>query len=124
MKRSFLFILLFFLLICSKASSNDLPVYIPPIHPIAQSTSETSKFITAEVSITDSEITLNFDHSIGLSTLSLTDEYGTLVYQETVNVTSVLFFQIPIDLLENGNYLLTVTNVNGSIYGAFPVEIK
>ena len=124
MKRSFLFILLFFLLIFSKAFSNDLPILIPPTFPINQSKHETSKFITAEVSITDSEITLNFDHSIGLSTLSLTDEYGTLVYQETVNVTSVLFFQIPIDLLENGNYLLTVTNVNGSIYGAFPVEIK
>ena len=124
MKRSLFYILLFSLLIFSKAFSNDLPILIPPTFPINQSKHETSKFITAQVYVFESKITIDFDHSIGLSNLSLTDESGTLVYQEIVNVTSVLFFQIPIELLENGNYLLTVTNVNGSIYGAFPVEIK
>jgi|GEM_PF-3041991 len=124
MKRSFLFILSFSLLFIVKASSIDAPANIPLIFPNVQSSNETSKKISAQVYVFESKITLNFDHSIGLSTLSLTDESGTLVYQETVNVTSVLFFQIPIELLENGNYLLTVTTVNGSIYGTFPVEIK
>ena len=123
MKCLFIFVL-FSLLVSNNASSIDVPVNLPPPFPIIQSTYATSTFILTQVSASDSEIVINFDSSLGLSTLSLTDESGRLVYQETVDVTSGLIYYLPIDLLEKGNYLLTVTGDNDSLFGTFPVEIN
>ena len=123
MKCLFIFVL-FFLLVNSNASSIDVPVNLPPPFPIIQSTCATSTFILTQVSASDSEIAINFDSSLGLSTLSLADESGRMVYQETVDVTSGLIYHLPIDMLEKGNYILTVTTDNGSLFGTFPIEIN
>jgi len=120
MKRLFLFTLLFLLLISSNVFSIDVPVVIPTPKPNIQNTIRPSMVTSLQVYVTDSEIVINFDSSLGISFLSLTDESGRLVYQETVNVTSGLIYYLPIDLPENGNYLLTIFGYNGSMIGTYP----
>ena len=124
MKRSFLFFLLLSLLVSNKTTAIDIPINTPPPFPIIQSTYATSTFNLTQITVTNSELAINFESSLGISTLSLTDESGRLVYQETVDVTSGLIYYLPIDLLEKGNYLLTVTGDNDSLFGTFPVEIN
>jgi len=125
MKRSFLFFLLLSLLVSNKTTAIDIPINTPPPpHPIVYSTSVPSKSLTLQMIVTNSELAINFESSTGMSILSLTDESGRLVYQETVTVTTGLIYYLPIDMLENGNYILTVTTDNGSLFGIFPVEIN
>ena len=124
MKHSFLFTLLFSLLVSSNAFSIDVPVVIPTPNPHIQNTIKTSKLLSVQVSSNDSEITLCFGSSTGTYTLALKDESGMLVYMETINVTSGLVYYLPIDLFENGNYILTISGSNGSTVGTFTVIIN
>jgi len=124
MKRLFLFTLLFSLLVSSKAFSIDVPVIVPTPNPHLQNTIRPLKLITIHLYNTNSEIAINFDSSLGWTTLALKDESGCFVYQETINVTSDLVYYLPIDMLENGNYLLTVTGDNELSSGMYPVIIK
>jgi len=124
MKRSFLFFLLLSLLVSNKTTAIDIPINTPPPHPIVYSTSVPSKSLTLQMIVTNSELAINFESSTGMSILSLTDESGRLVYQETVTVTTGLIYYLPIDMLEKGNYILTVSTDNDLLFETFPAEIN
>ena len=124
MKRTFLFTLLFSMLVSSNAFSIDVPIITPNPNPHIQNTIKPSNLLSVQVSSNLSDLAIYFGNSTGKYTLSIEDESGRLVYQETVTVTTGLIYYLPIDMLEKGNYILTVSTDNDLLFEIFPVEIN
>ena len=124
MKRTFLFTLLFSMLLSSNAFSIEVPIITPNPNPHIQNTIKPSNLLSVQVSSNLSDLAICFGNSTGMYTLSIEDESGRLVYQETVTVTTGLIYYLPIDMLEKGNYILTVSTDNDLLFETFPAEIN
>jgi len=72
--------------------------------------------------INDIELALYFETSIGVATITVTDDSNQSVYLGTVNTGSTSEFFIPVDLWTNGNYNLTITYTNTTLRGEFILE--
>ena len=106
MKHLNLFFCLFFSLFCIPAYSTDTsPILpIPPLPvPHALCLNETTLPLT--LSVSNSELAICLNNSIGIATIILTDDAGEIVYQETVDTDATLDFNIPIDWLDAGKYI-------------------
>ena len=58
--------------------------------------------------VNEQELVLYYHQAVGISTVTLTDDYGTIMYQETTNTAITQELHIPIDNPDSGNYSLTV----------------
>jgi hypothetical protein len=102
MKHLNLFIILFSLLICSKAFSNDLPPVTPSPTPRAHSLA-----IPISITVNNTDLTIHFNKAIGETAITITDETGEIVYQGTTDTSISLDFYIPTDTLDSGNYTIS-----------------
>lgn len=56
-----------------------------------------------------SDLMINFNSPIGIATVSINDINGNTAYQTTVDTNSTSEVIVPINLLDEGNYTVTVT---------------
>jgi len=64
--------------------------------------------IPISASYTTEEVNLNFVYSVGLSTITISDESGAVIYQITMDTSAQSNLYIPIDMWDSGNYLITI----------------
>lgn len=67
------------------------------------------------------ELAIYFSSTVHMATITLTNETGEIIYQETVNTNTTLSFYIPIGGIDNGNYTLTVEYSGTSLSGSFTI---
>lgn len=109
MKRSIFIIFLFSLFSNVIVSAADIPIspnppIIPPPYPRTCKQNET---IVSAI-LNDTEVVLNFNTSVGLTTITVSNYLGSIVYQQTIDTYSTSELDIPIDCLDNGNYSITI----------------
>ena len=75
------------------------------------STSSDLNYLINEITIdvVASDLMINFNSPIGIATVSINDINGNIAYQTTVDTNSTSEVIVPIDLLDEGNYTVTVT---------------
>jgi len=56
-----------------------------------------------------SDLMINFNSPIGIATVTINDINGNIAYQTTADTNSTSEVIVPIDLLDEGNYTVTVT---------------
>jgi len=58
--------------------------------------------------VNEQELVLYYHQAVGISTVTLTDAYGTIIYQETTDTAITQELQIPVENTDTRNYSLTV----------------
>lgn len=58
--------------------------------------------------VNEQELVLYYHQAVGISTVTLTDAYGTIIYQETTDTAITQELQISVENPDAGNYSLTV----------------
>lgn len=119
MKRSIYFIIFFFFL-CGIALASNGEVILTPINPpVPCPRAPAINRIGVAVTATSdgSEVAICFSTPASQATITLTDETGGIIYQETVDTNTALDFYISVGGLDGGCYLLTIRYGNGTLSG-------
>jgi len=112
MKRPYQLIIFFFFCFLYSGgivSANNIEIPLSPTLPtIPHPHTKAINVISVTATTDGEELAILFSSSVNVSTITLTNETGEIIYQETVNTNAVLDFYIPVGGLDNGNYTLTV----------------
>ncbi len=121
MKRSIVFSFLFVLLTSSFfASATEINLLKGPILPGPKPLSFALSTVTAFIS--ETELAVYFDSSVGNATITVYDANDNVISQETVDtdLTSEVF--IAANAWTSGNYTLEITYGTTTLIGEFSVE--
>lgn len=77
---------------------------------------------SASVTISDTELAVFFEWSVGNATITVVDESNNTVYMEVVDTNSTTAVYIPVDTWGSGEYTLTVTYGTMTQRGNFQIE--
>jgi len=120
MKQIFCLILL---LLYSVGNINaiDTPVELKPPtdnlpYPRAQIKNRT---IAVTATLNDTMLVLNFNIAVGLSTIIVTDDLGSVVYQQTIDTDSTSEIDIPVDFFDSGDYSIAIHYNTVKLLGYF-----
>ena len=118
MKKTILVLLLVFLSVFTVTNALNIP-----IEKNVPSTSTTRQrapmLIPVVVDLSATDLYLNFTNSVGVAIITITDEMGTIQYQETMDTNSTSDLYIPIDMWDSGNYTLTIEYGSITLNGTF-----
>ena len=67
----------------------------------------------------DYYLQVTFTQDLGVLVVTITNEQGYDVYQQSVNTSSSSFLVIPTNNLQPGNYIITITGSEGTLSGEF-----
>jgi len=107
--------------------AND-PVQVPiptdnsPEPPIVLPHIMTTLLPSASATISDTELAVYFDYSVGDATITVYDADNNVVYQETVDTDSTSEVSISVGNWIAGDYMLTVTYGSTTQRGYFSIE--
>lgn len=76
---------------------------------------------SATASISDTELVVYFEYSVGDAMITVTDANNQVVYQETVDTNSMTEVYVPVEGWLSGNYMITVTYGNITQRGYFNI---
>jgi len=79
-------------------------------------------FIPVSGTISDIELALYFESSLGEASITLSDDSNRIVYLETVQTSLVDDFHLPVGGWKSGKYNLTITYSNTILRGIFLLE--
>ncbi len=120
MKKTILVLLLVFLSVFTVTNALNIP-----IEKNVPSTSTTRQrapmLIPVIVDLSATDLYLNFTNSVGIANITVTDEMGTIQYQETMDTNATPDFYIPIDMWTSGNYLITIQYGSITLNGQFEI---
>ncbi len=77
--------------------------------------------IPVTASVDEAELHLNFTSSVGVATITVTVEMGTIQYQETMDTNSTYDLYIPIDMWTGGDYVITIQYGSITLTGQFEI---
>jgi hypothetical protein len=77
---------------------------------------------TASATISDTELAVYFEWSVGDATITVYDSDNNVVYQETVDTDTTSEVYIPVDIWLTGDYRITVTYNSFTQRGYFSLE--
>jgi len=78
--------------------------------------------IPLTASYTPEDVNINFIYSVGIATITIIDEYGSVVYLEMTDTSTQSDLYIPIDTLYSGNYFITIQYGSITLNGYFSIE--
>jgi len=122
MKRTLFALFLFATIGGFTANASQTQINLSKIPTDAPRMPRAPMLIPVTASVDEAELHLNFRSSVGVATITVTDEMGTIQYQETMDTNSTSDFYIPIDMWTSGNYTLTITYGITTITGEFVME--
>lgn len=99
-------------ILCSQLSFATSPILLPPDGtPTEPPTHRGDVPVepSASATISDTELAVYFNYSVGDATITVYDENNQVVYQETVDTGSTTGVYIPVDAWYSGTYMVTVT---------------
>lgn len=121
MKRSILFSFLLVLLTSNVfASTTEVLLFINPTLPGPKPHSLT--FIPVSATISETELSVYFESSVGDATITVYDDDNNIVSQETVDTDSTSEVFIATDAWASGNYTITVSYGTTDLIGEFQME--
>lgn len=98
--------------------ATDIPISNPGTPP--QPGQPRAPFrIPLTASYTTEEVNLNFIYSVGIATIAISDEFGAIVYQVTIDTSVQPILYIPVDMWDSGNYLITIQYGSIKLKGQF-----
>jgi len=80
------------------------------------------EYVSASATISDIELAVYFDFSVGNAIISVYDLNNQLVFQEVVNTDFTVDKFIPVDAWQSGEYMLTVKYGNITQRGIFQIQ--
>ena len=78
--------------------------------------------IPVSATINETELSVYFETSVSIATITVYDELNQIMYQETVNSDSTPEVFIPVDSWLSGNYTLFITYGTTTLKGEFQIE--
>lgn len=121
MKRSIFFIAFFLFLICGWVSAAEEIVLVknpPPDPPPSTLTFE----LPVSATISETQLAVYFDSSVGDATITVYDASNQVVYQETVDTNSTSEVYISSGTWASGNYTITISYDTTNLIGEFQTE--
>jgi hypothetical protein len=121
MKRSILFMIMMAFFTCGIiAATTDIDLRKdPPPNPIPCSM-DPDVLVSATIDATD--LSIYFETTVGEATITVTDDSGQVVYQESVDTDSTSEFHIPVDQWTSGNYTLIIAYDTTVLRGNFQTQ--
>ena len=105
-------------------ASDPEPILIPP-----DGTADDGKVkpaglvaVSASATISDSELSVYFEYSVGDATITVYDAFNNVVCQETVDTNATSATSISVSNWSSGDYKITVTYGNTTQRGYFSIE--
>jgi hypothetical protein len=86
----------------------------PPTHPDGM-----TQELSASAAISDTELAVFFENSVGDATITVYDAYDEIVYQETVDTYTTSEVYIPVGTWDSGIYTITVSYGTTTQRGSF-----
>jgi len=108
-----------------KSFGAETPVYVakngvPPANPTGPV--RIPVYIPLSVTLIDyTELLIRFDDIIGITTISVLDENGNVVYNNTVDSTIYMEHFISIDTWDSGSYILLISYDGATLTGTFSI---
>lgn len=105
-------------------ATDPVQVPIPPDNSPPPGTIKPLSLIelTASATISDTELTVYFDWSVGDAVITVYDSSNNVVCQETADTDITTEVDIPVDIWSSGNYMITVTYGSITQRGYFSLE--
>ncbi len=123
MKRSILLITFFALLSIGIASATEVEVDLTKVPPTTYPRIPRASFMMPLTAIViDMELYLNFTTSVGLASISILDENGSIVYLGTLDTDSESELIISLESLYEGDHILIIEYDSVTITGMFSQE--
>jgi hypothetical protein len=108
---------------CSQLSfaGDTTPILIPPDDspPHPGLPNGPSILPSASATISDTDLAIYFEYSVGDATITVYDAYDEIVYQETVDTYSTPEVYIPVGTWDSGIYTVTVSYGTTTQRGSF-----
>jgi hypothetical protein len=106
-------------------AGDPIPDPIPPDNGQKEPPTQTNGLTTeplASATISDTELAIYFEYSVGDATITVYDAYNNVVYQETVDTDSTFATSIQVSNWSAGDYRITVTYGTTTQRGYFSLE--
>lgn len=81
--------------------------------------SKTRMLIPLSVDLNDTDINICFTSPVGLATITITDETGSVVCQQSMDTDTDSVMIIPVGGFDSGNYTITIQYDTTSLAGYF-----
>lgn len=127
MKLSAFFLFLFSFMNCSIASASGRLIDFtrdstPPEPRISSCSSLCSIAIPVSAIISETELSVYFESTVGYATINIYDAANQIVGQEVIDTNSTLELFIPVGTLTAGDYTVTITYGNTTLTGEFAIQ--
>lgn len=120
MRKPVLFFVLLFLSALTLTNAINIP-----IGKNAPSTSTTRQrapmLIPITVDLSNTDLYLNFTSEVGIVNIIITDNNGSIIYQELADTNSTSELYIPFDSWETGDYNIEITYGSITLVGIFTI---
>ena len=106
-------------------ATGTTPILLPPDQSPKTPPSQTDLFSqepSASATISDTELAVFFEYSVGDATITVYDEYSNVVYQGVVDTDTDLSTSIPSGSWSAGSYTLTISYGTENLIGDFQIE--
>jgi len=106
-------------------AGDPVPVLLPPDNGQQTPPSQTNSLTqepSASATISDTELAIYFEYSVGDAIITVYDADNNVVYQETVDTDSTFATSIPVINWSSGDYMITVTYGTTTQRGYFSIE--
>ncbi len=75
--------------------------------------------VPVSVDVSSSDISIFFSQPVGVATVTITDEFGNVVYDDAIDTEYDTEMYIPTDYFDGGTYTLTITYGTKILVGEF-----
>ena len=119
-----LMLLVSFFYVQTVSAADDVPLSKDPkgtgtLGPSRVSSLSQVEISTVTASISDTELNVNFGTSVGVATITILDQYGSVVYQTSVSTSANTSISIPVVGWNSENYTLKVSYGTTKLVGYF-----
>jgi hypothetical protein len=114
--------MILFLLFSSVATMAGNEIDLTKVPPTPGPVPNSITLIPVSATISETELGVFFESSVGTATITVYDASNQLVEQQVIDTESLLEVYMPVDTWGAGNYTLTITYGDTTLQGVFLIE--